>query len=145
MTNDGGQSWENMDLSIGRILRDMQGFASDNLWLCGDGSLITHWSSEELNVSLPVGSKPSSVKLFSCYPNPVNGNASITVNLLNPGTYSISLMDLSGRAVFNNDRQKSFSGREVAFIPLLGLPSGQYWIKVRGKGMQEIKSITLLK
>ena len=78
------------------------------------------------------------------YPNPVVQKSSVTVSLNSPGVINAELFDILGRKVktmFDGYTR----GQTVFSLEKENLPSGCYYVRVRGEGFSESKQITLLK
>jgi hypothetical protein len=57
------------------------------------------------------------------YPNPVTGNSELKIIVQEAGRYRLSLMDISGRLVY-----QTILNRSVTSIPYKGCPQGLYFI-----------------
>jgi hypothetical protein len=73
------------------------------------------------------------------YPNPGQGN--FTVSLPNNGTYTITVIDLSGRIIHRD----TYIGNQISLD--IDAPSGTYLVRITDEGSKEslLKKIVLVR
>ena len=87
----------------------------------------------------------------SISPNPLNPSAKLTFSLSKPGAVKVQMFDISGRLVRTLlDEANSPAGYRDVTIDGRGttgnrLPSGVYFVQIKGDGQTENKAITILK
>ncbi|WP_223034611.1 T9SS type A sorting domain-containing protein [Hanstruepera marina] len=81
-----------------------------------------------------------SVDEFALYPNPNNGEFTLSLNSSNP-EINVSVYDIQGRSVFNNSFQNAGAFNQV--ISLNNAQSGIYLVKVTDGDKQTIKKILI--
>jgi hypothetical protein len=83
--------------------------------------------------------------LMQNYPNPFNGSTTITYYARTPGTYALSIYDVSGRFLRILDKGYHQSGMVTACFNPFGLASGSYYYKLEGAMGSKAARMTLLK
>jgi uncharacterized repeat protein (TIGR01451 family) len=73
------------------------------------------------------------------YPNPAAEQATLDLTALAAGSYSVRVLDLTGRVV----REQKAAGAQQQTLPLLGLPAGTYVVQVSGAG--KVTSLPLVR
>ncbi|HYV94245.1 MAG TPA: T9SS type A sorting domain-containing protein [Chitinophagales bacterium] len=97
--------------------------------------------SPEIPLGLPA---VSNEKIFSVYPNPNNGNVTITATFTSPQSLVIKLTDIVGREVLSFD-EGLVSGNFTAQYDLSTLSSGTYFLKMIHDETSEVKKIEIEK
>jgi len=78
------------------------------------------------------------------YPNPVVGRASVLIDNGAPGMIDVELFDILGRKV--KTLYEGYSrGNSIVNWEKENLPSGCYYVRVKGNGFVETRQVTLLK
>ena len=67
---------------------------------------------------------------ISAYPNPVSSNLTIELEAINTGTYSVELMDLSGR-VFYSEVMNAVTGLNKSVVDVSNYSKGVYTLSVK--------------
>lgn len=70
------------------------------------------------------------------YPNPANGQAHIAINLANGGTWSVQILDITGRSIHNTQLQSA--GRIVFNINTSRIGAGVYHVVFQNQDGQRI-------
>lgn len=100
--------------------------------------------SSPLSVTIPeqglsVAELDANIRL-NAYPNPSMSNMTLSFEDATPGQYDINVMDLNGRAIYNQSVQiSSSSARQV--IPASQWASGMYLLRVSKEGAQRTMTI----
>jgi hypothetical protein len=77
----------------------------------------------------------SPVKGLKIYPNPASDKFSIRIALKNEGDLSISLLDLSGRVIRNNQKEIHLQAEDnIITYPVSGIAKGSYFMKLNVEG-----------
>ncbi len=86
---------------------------------------------------------PRASEITACYPNPFNGSATLTI--LTPAMQGLSLevTDLLGRRVRSLSLETASPGTNTVHMNLPGLPTGTYWLSVRGSSAPPMKMMLL--
>jgi hypothetical protein len=74
---------------------------------------------------------------FVLYPNPATNN--VRIDVTNEASFSVIIVDLSGRIVFTNDFNES-----IATVDVAGLTPGNYFVHVKGNTHGTIQSKKLI-
>ena len=84
------------------------------------------------------------IRFLTLYPNPVFGRASVLLDTGVPGLINVELYDILGRKV--RTLYEGYSrGNSVINWEKESLPSGCYYVRVRGDGFSETRQVTLLR
>ncbi|MEE9554691.1 MAG: T9SS type A sorting domain-containing protein [candidate division Zixibacteria bacterium] len=78
------------------------------------------------------------------YPNPVVEKSTVRLDISTPGMINIELFDILGRKV-KTLYDGYTRGSSVVSLDKKNLPSGCYYVRVRGKDFSESRQVTLLK
>jgi hypothetical protein len=82
--------------------------------------------------------EPNSVTVF---PNPVQSQFTVYLKNFQLGTYSLMLYNTKGQLLWKN-QMSNFSGSNLITVPSSNLPSGIYWLSIRGgKDIKIVKKI----
>lgn len=101
-----------------------------------DGGAINSWSLRLCStVAVPLGVDENTIKDFSLYPNPNNGDFNIQFNSTSSENIELSIYDLRGRQIYGNTYVNNGFFNES--IRLSNLQSGVYLVKVKD-GKNEI-------
>lgn len=68
------------------------------------------------------------------YPNPINQIMNLAINPGQSKLAMVSLMDMSGRTVFNKRYELQSAELSTLKVPVYGLPSGMYMVKIQAGG-----------
>ncbi len=88
---------------------------------------------------------PQEFALYQNYPNPFNPETTITFRAAKDDHYSLKVYNISGQKVavlLDDDCQ---AGTHQVLFDASNLPSGTYFYRLKGGGMNEIKKMILLK
>ncbi|MCF7741419.1 MAG: PQQ-binding-like beta-propeller repeat protein, partial [Candidatus Marinimicrobia bacterium] len=93
---------------------------------------------------------PTSNQLYSPYPNPFNQTVNIEYSLQKGQNLKLTIYDLKGRRVFQKDLSHAKGGRYKFLWNGLNksgsnLPTGLYFIKIKGNNFQKSRKVLLLK
>jgi hypothetical protein len=83
---------------------------------------------------------PSTVNAFSVYPNPSTDNVSINLDLKEPSNLLIDVTDITGKQVVIISDEK-LSGLITKQFNTTGLPSGNYFVRIKLNGQTAIKKL----
>lgn len=96
------------------------------------------------------GLQPTSVKQVLAenqvvlVPNPVNdGNGQLFMTLASSSEVCVEMIDLTGKQLFVLDRRQLTSGTTAVDLPVAGLASGIYLVKVTTNGMSSIYKLSV--
>lgn len=76
-------------------------------------------------------------------PNPAHDNAQAVVNMPTAGRITMDLVDVVGRTVRNVHSATLPAGIQRVELPLAGLPSGLYFVRIQGEGRHEAVRFTV--
>ncbi len=99
----------------------------------------------------PITEQPSESHIsVSCYPNPFNGEVSISYNLPSDGEYDLTVYDILGREVRILEHGFFLSGRRKALWDgadryRQSVASGIYFVRLRGDGASASVKVFMLK
>ncbi len=77
----------------------------------------------------------------SVFPNPSNGNFSVKMENTKNQTFTIEILDISGRIVFQ--KNENFKNANIENFDCSLLARGMYWIHIKGADFREIKKIII--
>ena len=143
-TDDGGRSWTDMQLEVNRTFRSFQAINNDNLWVCGDGSLIACWREDNVNVGENDKITPSQFMILPPYPNPTNSSAKFTFLTSHRGLYTIRLYNPIGQ-IFREINTYYEPGRHQIQLSLDALSTGSYFIDVSDGFDKQVERIILIR
>lgn len=137
---------------------DMQAAAKDAFKAAG-GMVLQNWVLQENNmlgdpatvfVSRQTGigeggGATAQAALGVPCPNPSSGTFSVTWSIPSPSGFRLSLFDLSGRRVWDQDhpQEQETSGR-LTVAPQENLPSGCYLLRLAGEGLAATTMVVIL-
>lgn len=84
-------------------------------------------------------------KLIEVYPNPVVEKAFIQINLLEKESLSIQVSDAFGREVWQSDYDGNIGANKLEWKVTSNLPSGWYFIMIKGKNGLRISKIEVIR
>lgn len=87
---------------------------------------------------------PYKATRVALYPNPIVAKSSLNMDLESPGIVTVELYDILGRKIRTLYDGYS-SGNRALNWPDMALPSGRYYVRVKGEGFSETRAVTLLK
>lgn len=102
---------------------------------------ITLWRHDGTGLTVE-GPGVSSVHLG---PNPSNGQASIGFYTNIPGTVELQVYDLQGRLVFSSSHEILETGNQDIEMDTSLLSSGLYFLRIKGCGLNTIRSMTVVR
>ena len=131
-TEDSSKHWNDMNIGVERILRRIHVDRPNRLWIVGDGGLIARWGENWLSAP-PEESPPwTGFRLLQAYPNPTNGCLNLNVSISMPGSYHLTLLDMTGRRVLSRDEFLGAQTAALLTLDLNALPSGCYQVLLQG-------------
>jgi uncharacterized delta-60 repeat protein len=73
-------------------------------------------------------------EVVTVFPNPITDHAQVNMQLINSGSYSLSMLDIQGRELhtFFQNRAMSQGEHQVRFFVPENIPAGQYTIVMKG-------------
>jgi hypothetical protein len=111
------------------------GYGSEVYWLARLG---THSIAE----SAPL---PSSMELFSVYPNPFNPTTTISFALPRPENVTLNIFDITGRLVHTLADKRMDAGEHSLTFDGAGLSTGIYFVSIKAGSAQHVQKIVLLR
>lgn len=78
------------------------------------------------------------------FPNPAALQTSVSFTLLRPQDVNLRIMDAAGREVFTRDYPSLSAGEQMLTLPLNGLSSGLYLLRLEGDGEVVTKKFQVL-
>jgi len=78
---------------------------------------------------------------FNIYPNPATDNITVAFNAEN-ADYSVAVLDMQGRQVAGNS-YTNLSGSQALMIPVTGIASGNYLVKVSTNGISSVQKVVI--
>jgi len=73
---------------------------------------------------------PHTIKSLSLYPNPTNGNSTLSYTLAEPGQVSIGIYNSQGQLIKAFDQGIENSGEHQRMLPTESLPKGIYFVRI---------------
>lgn len=116
--------------------------ASDSL-----GLTEAHKLSPEATTRVSVGlnSMDEIISSLHIFPNPTKGLVNIEMNLLEPGTFKVSIVDLTGRVIHSEIHVQENKGVVKWNIPTSDLPEGIYRISITNNRMSISQPLMIIK
>jgi aminopeptidase N len=112
------------------------GFQPDSAFI--DPQLKILSAKNTVNKTTPPPAEPNSVTVF---PNPVQSQFTIYLKNFQLGTLSLVLYNTKGQLLWQ-EQLNNFSGSSLLTVPSANLPSGIYWLSIRGgKDIKIVKKI----
>ena len=95
----------------------------------------------------PSGESPERFSIASIYPNPFNPSTTALVNVLESGSYEVSVYNVIGARVYRDERHASVPGQLRVPLELASLSSGVYLLSIRhmSSGRVATRTLTLLR
>lgn len=127
-TEDGGTTW--MRDNVSGVTQNFTGicWASDTLaYVCGSNGRIlkSHYDISSVNSPLVNGIT------IAAFPNPFAEDLNIAIDLSKNSSIQISVLDLTGRIVLNeNEGELNFGKQIIHLAGISSLVSGMYFVKV---------------
>ncbi len=78
---------------------------------------------------------------FNIYPNPATDNITVAFNAEN-ADYTVAVLDMQGRQVAGNS-YTNLSGSQALAIPVNGVASGNYLVKVSSNGVSSVQKVVI--
>jgi hypothetical protein len=127
----------------------------DSIWAKRGGVLITdpvmsnnsNCKSVRFIQTSPVGVETvaAQASALSVYPNPASNSVSFSFEFGGNGTAGVSLVDLLGKAVLQQDLGKVASGKRTYSIDISSLQSGVYFLELVENGNKAVSRIVIQK
>jgi len=85
-------------------------------------------------------------KLYPIYPNPSNGQITIGYQLARQGVISLSLVDQTGKLIQEmvNQQQQSAGNHQLS-VDIEGIPSGVYYVNLKGQDFTVSEAVQLMR
>ncbi len=144
VTNDGGRTWQNLNLRCNKLIRDIWVYNAQRLWLCGEGGLIARYGENWMSTYHSFGNKTTNSPLISIWPNPSNGFINLNLNY-NDLFGKAKLYDIVGRQLAIYPINKNLTGYAYLTIPLFEFPNGNYYLEFETNKGKFINYILLIK
>ncbi|CAN5232237.1 hypothetical protein BH09BAC5_BH09BAC5_16270 [soil metagenome] len=124
----GGTNWANESMSYVTENLNHICFASDSVaYICGNNGRIL---KSNIDIS-SVHSQPEFVMNANAFPNPFENELSVKINLENASQVELSILDISGRVVFNNNYGELNAGEQIIRPEgIQDLVSGIYVVRI---------------
>lgn len=117
------------------VLRVLDSFSQD-------GGAINSWSLNLCSTqAVPLNTNENTLQDLSLYPNPNNGNFTVSFNSNSTKKINVEVYDIRGRRVYNNEYQNNGYFNEN--INVSNLQSGVYMVKVQDGDNQLTKKIVI--
>jgi hypothetical protein len=140
-SNNGGQTWlaENDGMGKVKVNRIIQNWRIDHpnttkpgeIYLATDGKGVYSTGACVDYVGLPNEFNEASEEMnLLLYPNPVEGNAHLLVEVQTGSLITVDVISISGQQLYTNQSLLN-SGRNDVFLPLDGLEQGIYIVRVK--------------
>lgn len=110
-----------------------------NIWLCMTAPGFV--GIEDASGTIP----PAAISAGPVTPNPASMQASMTVFMPSTGAVTVRVLDLAGRIVFEQPSVSVGEGRNVVSVPVDGLPTGVYSLRVTGAGSEAGSRFTVVR
>lgn len=130
-----------MILQYGNLFGEPFKQLNDELSLVG--RVILNWG--DVSTSVDRGTDPYTFRLNAAYPNPFNPSTVIPFQLATSSNVTIQVYDMLGRNVTTLVNEFMPAGDHTIRFDGSGLSSGVYMIRMVAPGLQQTRSVTLLK
>ncbi|HEX8269897.1 MAG TPA: zinc-dependent metalloprotease family protein [Flavobacterium sp.] len=107
----------------------------------GDTGTITSWAIEVCSQSIQLANPTFGLAEFAVYPNPNNGNFTVKFNSSSTNPINISVHDIRGRSIFEN--QYNNAGLFSEQIQLDKVQSGVYLVTVQDGDQKDVRKIII--
>jgi len=147
-SNDGGKSWVESNSGMERLPVFSIKQYEDRPWMGPTFYIGTHGrgffmsTSQVTAVEEPQNTANSPG--LSVYPNPASDNINLTFNLQKTSNVFISVVDLTGKQVFNSELYGLGDGKQNIPINISDLKAGTYLVFLKQNGRQEVKKFIKL-
>ncbi len=142
-TENGGQTWSDMNLRVERIIRRIHVDRPNRFWLVGDGGLVARWGENWLSVPSEQESVPQVFNTIPAYPNPTNGTVNFVIS--DKQIRNLEVYDLSGRLVFSKLFSSNGVSQSTIQIDISDFATGYYSAHFQFSGRTEISSFVVIK
>jgi len=107
------------------------------------GRIILRWG--DISTSVESGTSPFTFRLSAAYPNPFNPSTVIPFQMATASDVNIQVFDMLGRNVATLVDEFRPAGNHTVRFDGSGLSSGVYMIRMVAPGLQQTRSVTLIK
>lgn len=102
------------------------------------------WSFDNLYIQQdPTGVEPSLTNEFSAYPNPTTGKVNLNFTLAKNLEVAISVWDMTGRSVMNQNLGNQNEGRHQVELNLESSPDGIYLVRLKTNQGEKITKVLI--
>lgn len=145
ITNDGGNSWQEID-TFENILNDIY-FVNDSLgWTVGaNGSIYKLENPIVVNVNESLPKKNKKELSLKVYPNPFNNQTTLRFSLPNNSNVEIILFNILGEKVAELLNEYKQAGEYNILFRANNFVSGIYYLLIMQNSYRDVKKIVLLK
>ncbi len=147
---DTGRSWQvrNTEMPYGGQSMGFEGLCysqeQNRVWaIAGIGTCFL--DPVELSADGPLEFKPVDYSLLSVYPNPFNGEVSISYDLFNTQRVELKIYDLQGRLVITMIDDVQAAGKHEIKADMREMASGVYFVRLVTARNAKTEKIVLLK
>ncbi|MBU0509837.1 T9SS type A sorting domain-containing protein [bacterium] len=144
-TTDGGETWNVTAAAVDGGLFDACFPDARHGWAVGREGVIVRWE----NTTTPVNPRPESALPLSCslaaYPNPFNPRTNVVFEIPLTGRIQLRVFDVTGRLVQTIADHVIPAGSHTQVFDGSHLPSGIYFVQLRGTDFGVTKKLVLLK
>ncbi len=147
-SNDGGQTWVEANNGMERVPVFSIKQYEDRPWMGPTFYIGTHGRGFFMSNSQVTGiSEPQNTvsnTSLNVYPNPATDNITLIFNLEKTSNVFLSVVDLTGKQVFNSELYSLGSGNQNIPINVSDLKAGAYLVFLKQNGRQEVKKFIKL-
>ncbi|MDZ4757202.1 MAG: T9SS type A sorting domain-containing protein [Bacteroidota bacterium] len=147
-SNDGGQTWVEANTGMERIPVFSIKQYEDRPWMGPTFYIGTHgrgfFMSNSQVTSIAEPQTTENTANLSVYPNPASDNINLSFSLQKTSNVFISVVDLSGKQVFNTELYSIANGNQNIPINISDLKAGTYLVFLKQSGRQEVKKFIKL-
>lgn len=147
-SSDGGQTWVEANTGMERVPVFSIKQYEDRPWMGPTFYIGTHgrgffMSNSQVTAINEPSASSASISL-SVYPNPASDNINVSFELSKTSNVFVSIVDLSGKQVFNSELYSLVEGRQNLPINVADLKSGTYLVFIKQNGRQDVKKFIKL-
>ncbi len=147
-SDDGGQTWKEANNGMERVPVFSIKQYEDRPWMGPTFYIGTHGRGFFMSNSQVTGVEEPQTEVnttnLSVYPNPATDNINLTFNLQKTSNVFVSVIDLTGKQVFNTELYSVGSGNQNIPINVSDLKAGTYLVFLKQNGRQEVKKFIKL-
>lgn len=100
----------------------------------------TYWITPEFTVDVP---EVAVSETFNVFPNPSNGNFRVQMDVTEPGSFTFSVTDVTGRSVYDAIYHAAVQGTFTWNVQLPALPQGYYHLLIHGNTAHYDRAIVI--